>query len=838
MKYTLRLCYSFVWLHIIVGILLLSYAGEVSILAQETIVEGQVIDKDNGQILPFANVFFTGTTIGTTTDFEGKFKLRTRETVSTLTISFTGYKEQIIPLQTQAYQYLDITLESTNRELETFEVKQKRRLPKDTLAMRLYRRIIKAKIRNRPKNYDSYQYEQYEKTQVDIFNFKEGFKKFPLFKPFDFIFENTDTTKDGRPFLAVMLKEKISGVFYQQQPERKKEIIKAKRLSGIENLSIDEIADLVLIDVNVYDNVIDLAGKGFVSPFADGASASYRYFLTDSAVLDKEWCYKLEFVAIRKQDLAFTGHAWIHDETAAVKSIDMKILDKINLNFVSDLSVSQDYTFYEKEYWIKNKDKLKVHFSLLQNNEKMSFRLQHSVSRKDIEINKTIPEKTFKGEQEVTLSQAAIQDDTYWQNLRHEQLNATEQGVYDMIDTLKTTKAYKRYDWISRLFTNASFKTGSFSWGRFYQFFSWNEIEGYRFRLGGRTNPDFSKRFQLLSYAAYGTKDKEWKYYLGFRYHLKRKNNRWHLLGGDYAYDLRSVSFAETLFYHDNIVSSILTGGDVSGLLFERRAFLFYDREWIKGFNTQWTLLNRNVYAQPGFYDFKTSIPDNVIQNVAKISTTELGLSFTWAYKQEYFEYAFSRFPLIFRHPSIRFKYSLGRNKILEANNLYHKLSVSVRQEFPTRLGFTMYNIGAEKIWGDVPYPFLEIHKGNNTFIYNGLTFALMNPFEFVSDEYTYLWLSHQFDGLILNTIPLIKKLKWRSLVRFKGLAGRISQSNQDLVLLPENLSSLSGIYAEAGVGLENIFKVLGVEFVWRLTQRDKVDVSKFGIQGRVYVYF
>ena len=58
-------------------------------MAQST-VSGTVTDE-SGETLPFANVYVKGTTIGTTTDLDGKYTLEVPEGATTLVIEYTGY---------------------------------------------------------------------------------------------------------------------------------------------------------------------------------------------------------------------------------------------------------------------------------------------------------------------------------------------------------------------------------------------------------------------------------------------------------------------------------------------------------------------------------------------------------------------------------------------------------------------------------------------------------------------------------------------------------------------------------------------------------------------------
>src|SRR5690606_4742214 len=63
-------------------------------------VSGLVTDEKDGERLPGVNILVKGTTIGTTTDSEGRYNLTVPEN-STLTFSFIGYHTREIPVNAQ-----------------------------------------------------------------------------------------------------------------------------------------------------------------------------------------------------------------------------------------------------------------------------------------------------------------------------------------------------------------------------------------------------------------------------------------------------------------------------------------------------------------------------------------------------------------------------------------------------------------------------------------------------------------------------------------------------------------------------------------------------------------
>jgi len=158
-------------------------------------------------------------------------------------------------------------------------------------------------------------------------------------------------------------------------------------------------------------------------------------------------------------------------------------------------------------------------------------------------------------------------------------------------------------------------------------------------------------------------------------------------------------------------------------------------------------------------------------------------------------------------------------------------------------LGYTDVSLEAGKVFGHVPYLLLDIHRANQTYAYQAMSYNLMNFLEFVSDEYVALNVDHSFNGFFFNRVPLLKKFKLREAVTFKMLYGGLSNTNNpsaqtDLFKLPtDNLGSPLTFtlekkpYVEAGFAITNIVKFFRVDFVQRFSYLDHPGISKTGIR-------
>jgi hypothetical protein len=215
-----------------------------------------------------------------------------------------------------------------------------------------------------------------------------------------------------------------------------------------------------------------------------------------------------------------------------------------------------------------------------------------------------------------------------------------------------------------------------------------------------------------------------------------------------------------------------------------------------------------------------------------------------YAHHEKHVSGEFDRVSLGTKHPIFTVFYTYGIPNLFNSEYEYHKLVIGYKHKFSLPIiGTTKYQFSIGKVWGDLPYPLLEIHPGNETWGYNEDSYNLMNINEFVSDEYISFNAHQHFGGILLNKLPLLRKLKWREVVTFKGVYGRLDNKNTTLMDLADYTTTLkTKPYMELAAGIENIFSFLRVDAVWRLTylshEVDGMKVSPFGIRGKLQFEF
>jgi len=821
-----------------------------AIFAQKTVITGVLTDGKTGETLPFASVYFTGTSDGVTTDLNGFYEISTTNlSFNSVTYHYLGYKDKVVKIKPGTSQVVDVKIkQEASYELNVAEVTAKRKVKKDTAAITLYRNVVKNKVNNRSNRLDYFYYEDYAKTEFDLFNIKEKFTKRRVFKPFRFVFDYIDSTDVGKPFLPMLLKERMADVYYRKKPQKRKEILKATRMSGVRDFAKVDAVDSAIPDADMYENIIVIQEEGFISPFANGALPTYKYFLEDSMMVDDRWSYKLEFTPRRKSALAFTGYAWIDAETFALKSMDLYLLDQANLNFVSDLKMRQEFDRING-HWFKTFDQAEVYINITERKRDMSMRVLRTIHRDKIEINEPYPDSLFAGDPFVGDWNAYKRNNQQWDSLRPMELSKTESGIYFMIDSLQRTRAYKTTMWLGHLFGTGFARIGPLEFGKWYNSFSWNDLEGQRFRFGMRNSKfAFNQKLELNSYLAYGTKDEDWKYYAGFKYHLPRINQRWQSIGGFYKKDYSNFNFYSPWASHDYILNSIFRGEGqllANSLYMQRTGQLFYEKEWFQGFKTRIAGTHKTVETWPNSMTFTSPrTGEEFVSGTNPFQTFELNVKADWSIGFNFNSSIRNERRTANRvrahKPYLSVNYTYSPHDFLGSDYEYHRIEGSIKQQLRSRIGRTYYQLEGGKIFGELPSPLFRIHSGNESYIYNRWAYNMMNDREYGGDMWASAWVTHRFRGLIFNLIPWNDWLRFRSVVHGKVLYSKVSPANQVNLDVNNNsdgnLQDLNGVYAEVGVGVENIARFLKVDFMWRLTQRDEVrpmgnEVSKFGIK-------
>jgi hypothetical protein len=829
-----------------------------------TSVRGQVTDAKTKDPLPYVNVQFDGTTIGVTSDIDGNFFLETKSNVSKIKISYVGYKQQIIPILLGQTNNLTIKLDEGSNDLQEVVVKVEKYRNKENPAVALIRKVIENKDKNRKESIPYYSYNKYEKVQFSINNVTTKMRNNFLFRRVKFVFENADTNKaSGKINLPVFLQERVSDIVYRKNPKALKEYIKAEKSTNlgafINSEGIGNYVQNMYQDINFYDNTIELLTVQFISPLNPISPNIYRFYIQDTTIVNNTPLVHMYFAPRQKSDLAFMGHMWIAlDSTYSIRKIEVGIPKDINLNWANEMQIIQEYDWVEtpqsdgtiSKALMLAKDEIFMDFGFAKGDSTRSMLGAKTTTYKKYELNTTLPDSLFATQAIIFRDDKyLIRNEQYWTDNRHDTLTKTENGVYKTVDSLNNYKPFKRFMSGIRLLFEGYNSVGGFDIGPVNTFYSFNDIEGFRLRLGGRTNVNFSKKLMLEGFAAYGFKDEKWKGFAGLRYNFGKDRPLrfpYNQLKAWYSYEARIPGQDLQFVQEDNFLLSFKRGVN-DKMFYIATGGIEYMRESRSGFAYAFSAKHTEQDPTPAL------LTDYTDQTKPKplIKTTELGLMLRYAPNEKFYEGATYRTPILTKYPIFEFWYNAGIKGVLNSQYNYNEVKLKIEKVFYiSPLGISDVIVEGGRTFGQAAYPLLTVHRANQTYAYQMESYNLMNFMEFVSDKYASFNIYHNFGGIMFNRVPLLKKLKWREVFTFKALWGGLDAQNMPTVdnnllrfPLDANGQKLTYTlekepYMEASVGISNIFRFIRVDYVRRLNYLNHPGVTDWGIRTRVKVEF
>lgn len=792
------------------------------ILAQPTTkINGVVYDAVTKVPQPFVNILVKGSTTGTITDTEGKFSLLTQKKADTLIISSLGFRKQYIRLKPGEMNSLEIYLEPDNQTLNSVTIKYD-----GNPAERLIKKVIKHKPENNPEELNTLQYNVYQKIEVDVYNIPKGLKNNVLLKPFDFMWTYMDSTgSDGKKYLPSFITESYSRMYRKKVPAISKEYILASRIAGNENENVSQFTGDFYQNINIYRDYLVIAGKTFVSPIAANGIFFYNYYLSDSTFRDGKKLYYMEFFPRRKQEYTFNGNMWIHDTTFAVESVQLELSENVNVNFIQKFYAAQYFKQQADNRWLPLRDSVYVDFAPL-TRKAIAILGRKKGFYENYVIDAPIPDSVIRNPNNIVVIEGAVEKkEAYWDTVRLEVLNQREEGIYEMVDSVKNTPRYKTYRVLGGLFTTGYLQVKRFEIGQFYKFYSWNPVEGNRIKFGGRTSLSMSKRWFADAYIAYGFLDRQIKYKTSFYWHFDRSRNPWRLFGISYRNDMEQFAYdTEGGWDHDNIIQTIFRRQAMKNLLYSKEFKVFYEHEWFSGLLTRVGFSHKDL-SGTNYFRFQSGADSTRYFNT--LTTTEFTFYGRFAFREKYIVRRIDRTPTGTRFPVLEVNFSAGIKDLWDGDFTYQRLVVNVYDRIRMGpVGFLDYWAEGGKVWGAVPWPYLFNHNGNPTYIFSRSSFNNMLSPEFVSDEYATLYVEWHLDGLLFNRIPGFRKLKWREVIHARGLWGSLKNYDKhaSYIRFPSYSEtahirpSLLEPYYEVGFGIENIFRIFRVDFIWRLT--------------------
>ena len=848
--------------YIILIALLQVVAGTFLSYAQSfTSASGIVKDSITGEPLPFVSVYFDGSTIGAMTDDNGTFTLQNNQGYTKLAAASLGYDTKFVDLKPgKKNDNLEVLLKPTAFEISEVVVKPKREkyTRKDNPAVELIKKVIAHKNDNQIEAKPEYQTEVYEKLSLSLDNFNPNLDKNKFLKKFKFIKNYLDTSEfNGKPILTVSVRENLSDFYYRKSPKAEKTIVRAKRMQGIDKTlddggGITSNLEEIFKSINIFDNNIPILLNRFVSPLSSTlATTYYHYYIMDTLDVGGDKCVDLAFVPANSESYGFTGRLYITlDGNYAVKKVLLNTPANINLNWVDKLRIEQEFKQMPDSTWVLDQENTFVNFYVVKGTQQLYAHQLRNYDNYNFNVQNADSVFGLLGALHV-LPEATAQPDTFWTHNRPIPLKEKEDALKDLLGQLRKVPAFNAIIKTAEILITGYIPTANdkkvtkFDFGPMNTTFSANHLEGFRMRVGGMTTANLNPYWFASGYLAYGTNDRKIKYNLKLTHSFTKKEyhegeNPVNNLSFIQEYDVYTPGQDFLFTSKDNIFVAWKVGEPVTKMQYIRKSVLQYEKEWLNGLTWKSWMMNQNNEAAGTLQYIKRDASGN-LYHIKDFTTSEIGTQLRFAPGERAYNGRSGKesvFNLSKDAPVFKLSHQLGIKGVLGGDYNYNHTEISAEKRiWLSSFGHIDAQVKAGKVWDKVPFPLLILPNTNQSITIQPEAFHMMNALEFVTDQYVSFNATYYLKGWILNRIPGIKWLRLREVLSFNMIYGGLTDKNNPtltpgLFLLPDGTQPLGSTpYMECSVGLENIFKILRIDYYRRLTYLDHPDIKKGGIR-------
>ncbi|MBQ7421901.1 MAG: carboxypeptidase-like regulatory domain-containing protein [Prevotella sp.] len=806
-------------------------------------LHGFVVDQQTGDSIPYANAAYKGSASVAAGNESGKFVI-VRQNGQTLTISAVGYKPRRVKISENTPEELRVSLIPDSKRMEEVVVKAKRRhkyTRKNNPAVDLMRRVIAAKKRTNLENHDYYQYNKYQKITMAVNNLTPEELEGSMFKKHPWLLNQVEVCPyNQKLILPISVDETLTQHIYRKNPRDSKDIILGQTTNGISKLiqtgeALNTVAKDVFSDIDIYDDQIRLLQKQFPSPIGSTAISFYHFYIDDTVYVDQDPCIRLQFMPANQQDFGFRGELYVlNDSSLHVKKCDMQLPAGTGVNFVDAMKIEQAYSKLPNGEWALMTDNMVAELEVTE-------LVQRAIVIRTTNMNQysfeEIPDREFKGKAKTRYDvNAKMRNNDFWNEHRTVELTKSEAGMDDFIQSMSKAKNFKWFMFVSKALIENFVETGTektpskFDIGPVNTIVSKNFVDGMRFRLSGRTTAKLNPHWFGEGYYAYGADSKKHYYGTTLTYSFNKPEYQPHefpvrTISLESSYDLMSPSDKFLIHNKDNIFMAFRPK-KVEQMYFYNRQRLEF--KWETDYGLTSSLELKTESNEPtGMLEFRRLADGELVR---KIRTTEVTLGFDYRPGQTYINTKQQRFEVNLDAPQFTLSHTMGLNHFLGGQFRYNYTELSAyKRLWLGSWGHIDWRLKAGAQWNKVPFPLLIMPPVNTSYFEHQGSFNMMENMEFLNDRFAQFNVAWDLSGKLFNRIPLLKKLKWREYVAFKGMWGHLTDKNNpflagntddaDLYRFPENTHVMNNEpYLELVVGVHNIFKCLEVDYVRRLT--------------------
>lgn len=704
---------------------------------------------------------------------------------------------------------------------------------------------------------DNYNYERYERIVIALNDIADSIgTEGGLLKKFQFLNEYVDTSSvTHKPILPLSIKEKVSNVYNRRNPRSSREFITGLRRKGLDEMSNQEAIQTVLEDlfreIDLYSNDVNLLSNRFISPLSKIGPDFYKYYLSDTIVVDNDSCAVLSFVPRNNATFGFVGKLTVnlHDPTMFIRHATMTLSPRANINFVKSLHIDQSFERLDDGTRLKTSDILTIEFEVVPGTQGL-YAQKYTVNRNHNFNESDRPELYDRLGSTYASADAFLKDDSFWTERRGTEMHFTDREMGSMVADLRSVPVYK---WIERAigilvsgYVPAG-KKDKVELGPVNTLVSFNDVEGTRFRLGGVTTAKLSKHWFSRGYVAYGTKDHRWKYAGEIEYSFNEKKRHAkefpvHSIRLSHKYDTDAIGQDYEFTNPDNIFLSLKRMKDTL-MIYERSTALDYTLELDNNFSVKATVAHTRQEASR-YIPFVFADGSRL----SHMDFTPFTVTLRYAPGEKFIQTKSHRLPVNLDAPIFQISHTIAPGgKLGNCQYTVNKTEISFQKRFwLSAFGCVDAIIKGGHVWSTAPFTELLMPNANLSYTIQPESFALLSPMEFITDSYAVFDFTYWANGAIFNYIPYFKKLKLREVFAFRGVWGHLSDKNNPeynhwLPRFPVGanpVSMTSTPYMEVSAGIDNIFKILRVDYVWRLTYRNTPGVDRSGLRIALHFNF
>ena len=788
--------------------LLLFFLIPLPTAAQETVVVGQVMNMKDKSPIPFVNITFKNSQTVTQSNEEGYFMIRTNDKQTTLEFTSIGYKKREIRIKPGQSVGIQVEMLEENTLLQEVFI-----VPGTNPAMEIMKKVRLLKNVNDISRQPGIKTISTEQNLVLLNKINQRSTNRRIF---DQLKKGKISGSDSSLVIPLYMAEKK----YQITATAKKELSNKIFASPepVEKIMKKLVGELDT-ELNFYNNVVTVYGKGMISPLSNIGTAFYDYYLADSIKTANGKQYEIHFRSKNTKNLAFDGKLLIDSLTFGLTQIEAELPSKANINFIHNLRITQKYVPVSTNRWMRQSEEMALNMSY-------ALLIDSLHPNPEIFIKRTA---TFHSTDSNEPQTSSFAESNYNQTTLDEKLSE-----------LNNTPLLRTAKWIAGIVFTGSIPVGKIDIGRIEQIMRITDIEGFRLNFPFHTNEKLWKNVSLGGLVGYGFKNETVKYSGMAQYKFQGEKRR--ILSVGYTDDFRRIdyNYNDFMYYENPLVTgdedisgSILSFKSVGKISLRKEYCLSFSNDWNPGIESNLYVRSNQLYANP---DMPMAIGGAQAADYLKQQSVTVSTRFS--FDERTYDNHMQRIYVSNNKPVIYGIVEAGKYQLGDNSGRYGKIMGAVKQFVQFDFGLLNYKADAGIILGNVPYPILGIPPGSESGGYGFYQFNLMNYREYATDKYIDLHSELMLNGLLMNQIPLIKVLNLREMFSFKMAYGGLSDSHKLQLDYPADMNTFSKPYMEIGVGLTNILHIFTLQSVWRLTDRNHAGARNWGLLGCLNLSF